>query len=125
MRASRLGGELFSLTPANLSCYTYGMRQDAPHSPDSSEIGRRLLPRKTNFDGTNPPMVADPSQTTTYGMNCPFLLDSIGQNRLVNLNQCRIHDHSPVRLNPAAGIHIFSRASLDHTHRRKLWDSEK
>src|SRR5580704_4987393 len=38
------------------------MRQDASHLLCSSEIGRRPLPAKTNFDGTKLPMVVEPSQ---------------------------------------------------------------
>ena len=38
-------------------------RQDAPYSPGSPEIGRRQLPTKINFDGTNPPMVVEPSRS--------------------------------------------------------------
>jgi hypothetical protein len=58
-----------SLTAADLACYSYRMDcmdnpQDAPYSPSSPEIGRQrtLLARKTISDGTNPPMVAEPSQ---------------------------------------------------------------
>jgi hypothetical protein len=37
-------------------------RQDAPHSPDSPEIGRLQLLTKTVFDGTKLPLVAPSSQ---------------------------------------------------------------
>jgi hypothetical protein len=60
----QLGDELFSLTPPDSACYTYGMhdRQDATHSPDLPEIGRLQLLAKTIFDGTKLPLVEPPSQ---------------------------------------------------------------
>jgi acetylornithine deacetylase/succinyl-diaminopimelate desuccinylase-like protein len=66
--------ELFSLTPADLACYSYGMdyRQDAHHSPDSLRIPRLQPPTKTVFDGTKLPIVGEPSQNHNRWYNLLF-----------------------------------------------------
>jgi hypothetical protein len=68
LKPNPLGDELFSLTPANFPCYFHHMtiRQDATASPEPEQT---LLPTKTSFDGTNPPVVVEPSETTSNGMN--------------------------------------------------------
>jgi len=49
------------------------LRQDAPNSPRSPEIGEHLsYGKKTIFDGTNPPVVVTHPTTTTDGMDCPI-----------------------------------------------------
>src|SRR5579862_9967982 len=62
--ALRFGDELFSLTPADLACYSYGMdyRQDAQHSPGSLAVRRHQPPAKPFSDGTKLPIVGELSQ---------------------------------------------------------------
>src|SRR5208283_3909748 len=69
------GDELFSLTAADLACYTYPMvnRQDALCSPGSPEIGRPLLLAEIIFDGTKLPIDRSRPKTTTNGINCSRL----------------------------------------------------
>jgi len=76
------GDELFSLTPADLVCYAYGMdsRQDAPYSPASPKIGRGLPPAEIIFDGTKLALERIRPKTTTDGIYCSFQLYSISQN---------------------------------------------
>jgi acetylornithine deacetylase/succinyl-diaminopimelate desuccinylase-like protein len=72
--AFRLADELFSLTPADLACYSYGMdyRQDAQHSPDSLRVPRLQPPTKTVSDGTKLPIVEEPSQNHNRWYNLLF-----------------------------------------------------
>jgi len=57
-------------------------RQDAPYSPPRSpEIVRRLLAAEIIFDGTKLALERSRPKTTTNGINCPFQLYSISQNR--------------------------------------------
>ncbi len=43
---------------------------NARYSPRSPDIGQNPgYAKKTTFDGTNPPMVEDPPNYTTYGMD--------------------------------------------------------
>ena len=73
-----LGMNYFSLTPADLACYSYAMvnRQDALYSPASPAIGRRPLATEIIFDGTKLALDRGRSKTTTDGMNCSFQLFS-------------------------------------------------
>ena len=73
----------FSLTPADLACYTYAMvnRQDVPHSPGSPKIRGGLLPAAMTFDGTKLALGQSRPKTTTGSRICSFQLYSIDQNR--------------------------------------------
>ena len=77
----RWGDELFSLTPADLACYTYAMvnRQDFPHLPGSPEIGRPWLLADIAFDGAKLALDRRRPEITTDGINCPFPPFSITQ----------------------------------------------
>src|SRR5208337_1342034 len=68
------GDELFSLTPADLACYTYAMvnRQDVPYSQVSLEIGRPPLAAEIVFDGTKLAIERSRPKTTTDGRKLLF-----------------------------------------------------
>ena len=76
--ALRFRDELFSLIPADLACYAYGMdyRQDAQHSPCSLAAGRQQPPEqpraKTLSHGTKLPMVGGTSQNHSRWYSSPF-----------------------------------------------------
>src|ERR1700693_2566960 len=75
INAFRCRDELFSLTPADLACYSYGMDypQDAQHSPDLLRVsGRHQAPLKTFSDGPHLPMVEAPSQNHNRWYNVLF-----------------------------------------------------
>jgi len=63
------GDELFSLPPADLMCYAYGMdsSQDAPYSPAAPKIGRCPLAAEIIFDGTKLALERIRPKTTTDG----------------------------------------------------------
>jgi hypothetical protein len=93
---------------------------------------------KTTFDGTNPPVVVERSQTTTYGMVCRsrlYLLDQIRTSGgpLCGAEACvadlcrtpaQMFAMPPFESRSKAPYHLSRIAKLDF-QKEKLWDLEK